>query len=190
LCNVSEVEGSLRVAIPKLLKYRDEYASRVGTKSGQNRDSVPSKKSEAEADTETHHSPNGEYVLTPFPQPGRHPLGEHVFAGRFESWFEQEFWPAYPRKVGKAAAKKVAKVKMRSDEVREQAMRRLQYDSREWLTRPPEKRPHAATWLNTDRWADPIEADPPPREEPEPVDRYRDFTPPWMDKKSKVADAS
>lgn len=55
LCEVSNGDGNIRVAIPNLLKYRDEYASRVGTKSGQNRDNVPSKIEKHNTEAEDKH---------------------------------------------------------------------------------------------------------------------------------------
>ena len=49
---------------------------------------------------------------------------------------------------------------MRSDEFRLQAMKALEYQLPELLSREPEKRPHASTWFNQDRWADTPEPDP------------------------------
>jgi hypothetical protein len=67
--------------------------------------------------------------------------------------FDELFWPAYPRKEGKGSARKVfdrieARGKTRWADLIE-GLRRFARD-------PPEPRftPHAATWLNAERWTD------------------------------------
>lgn len=79
----------------------------------------------------------------------------------FEEWFEKIFWPKYPRKVGKAKAKRAAANKMITDERRAQAMARLEFELPGMLACEPKYRPHASTWFNGDAWANPIELDPP-----------------------------
>ena len=68
-------------------------------------------------------------------------------------WFDQ-FWEAYWRKVSRKAAVaaflKCVKNQARLDEV----MAAVQSQSAEMLGRSPEKRPHASTWLNQERWND------------------------------------
>lgn len=68
-------------------------------------------------------------------------------------WFEQ-FWLAYPRKVGKPAAKKAFKSAMKRagiEAIAEGLGRWVEY----WEDRSePEFVPHPSTWLNQDRWDD------------------------------------
>jgi len=67
-----------------------------------------------------------------------------------------EFWPIYPRKVGKRAAAKAftAAVKRAPAEVILAGVRRYADDP----NLPPEQFiPHPATWLQADRWDDPAE---------------------------------
>lgn len=67
--------------------------------------------------------------------------------------FEDTFWPAYPRKVGKAAASKAWKKLTQSelDAVME-GLRR--YKATEWQGREIQFIPHASSWLNGRRWDD------------------------------------
>lgn len=76
-----------------------------------------------------------------------------------EQWFLREFWPRYPRKVGRhealqkflAIVKKTAPSK--HDELADQLMAGLERElATEWLGRPPDKLPHAKTWIGNFRW--------------------------------------
>ncbi len=68
------------------------------------------------------------------------------------------FWLAYPRKIGKGAARKsYEKALRRIDEpdAGEQISKALEAAKRAWAKRnDPEFIPHPATWLNQDRWED------------------------------------
>jgi len=68
----------------------------------------------------------------------------------------EEFWSAYPRKVGKGKARSswVKAVRSASPEVIIEAVRQTHWSS------DPEYVPHPATWLNGERWLD---EKPPPR---------------------------
>ncbi len=66
LCEVSEVEGKIRVTIPNLLKYRDEYAGKsrhspneLPTDSRLSRARVPETETETETEKETPFPPDG-----------------------------------------------------------------------------------------------------------------------------------
>lgn len=68
------------------------------------------------------------------------------------------FWQAYPKKVGKEAAKKAfSKLKPTEDDVSAWIIAvALQQQSRQW--QDPKYIPHPATWLNQKRWEDEPEA--------------------------------
>lgn len=71
--------------------------------------------------------------------------------------FASVFWPAYPRKVARLAAQKafLKLVKDDSDDLFDSIMQALAwYQREEWANREPDKIPHAATWLNQQRYAD------------------------------------
>lgn len=70
------------------------------------------------------------------------------------------FWEAYPRKAGKGAARTAwvrALTKATAAEIMA-GLERHQFDTR------PEYRPHPATWLNQERWADEASANAPSRD--------------------------
>lgn len=91
----------------------------------------------------------------------------------------EEFWDAYPRKVGKEAARKAWK-KIRPN----QSLQRRILDaveaakqSKEWQKDNGQYIPHPATWLNQGRWDDeltPYEPEP-PRWQPPNYDDEDDF---------------
>ena len=67
-----------------------------------------------------------------------------------------EFWIAYPRKVGRGAARKAWIRIEPGAELRKAIMEALawQVNSRQWRTAGGKYIPHPATWLNQERWAD------------------------------------
>ena len=69
--------------------------------------------------------------------------------------FDKEFWPAYPVKKGKDAAKKKFIAKAKSVGV-ERIMSGLASAKAEWARKEtiPDFIPHPLTWLNQGRWAD------------------------------------
>ena len=69
-------------------------------------------------------------------------------------WFAGDFWPAYPRRVGKAAALKAANKMARTPETRTAIMAGLLAQLPELNTREAQHIPHASTWLNQERWND------------------------------------
>ena len=75
------------------------------------------------------------------------------------SAFEQ-FWNAYPKKIGKGAAEKAfakAKKKPPIAEIIE-AVRR-QGESKQWIDSDGQFIPNPATWINQERWGDEIKTD-------------------------------
>lgn len=82
--------------------------------------------------------------------------------------FENEFWPLYPRKVGKAAALRHYRAKGRTAGDRIEIMAGLKRQLPELRSRDPKYIPHAATWLSQGRWEDQTEI---AREQEQPVFR-------------------
>lgn len=71
-----------------------------------------------------------------------------------DGWFSQEFWPVYPRREAKVAALKAARAVLKTPELRATALRALTLQLPDLTSRPPDKRPHPATWINGRRWED------------------------------------
>lgn len=77
---------------------------------------------------------------------------------RAESSFD-EFWSRYPRKVGKYAARQTYDRVLRQGADHARIMAGLEfYIRQEWSDRPPDRIPHAATFLNQRRFEDVDEA--------------------------------
>lgn len=74
--------------------------------------------------------------------------------GYFEYFFE-EVWEAYPRKVGKGAAKKALKAAMKKVDDADLQLRLYNFCA---ANKDKEKKyvPHMATWLNQERWLDEV----------------------------------
>lgn len=75
--------------------------------------------------------------------------------GRLPEGFEA-FWTAYPRKVGKDAALRAWRTKVRAAETRDAVMDALavQKESDQWTKENGRFIPNPATWLNQGRWKD------------------------------------
>lgn len=148
-------DGRIRVSIPKILKYKDEYTK----KSGEYPEKVPI---DTYADTHASCASDSvsvsDSVCSSEGGPGED--SKTVEKGEFDGWFENEFWPIYPRHKCKAAAKSAGRRKMTTPERRSTALQHLRDELPELLSRPADKRPHAATWFNQDRWSDALEPDP------------------------------
>lgn len=74
----------------------------------------------------------------------------------FDSWFEREFWPHYPKKVGKAAARQSAKRKMTTRELMDRALAAIQAQAP--TVDDPRYFPNGSTWFNQERWNDEVYA--------------------------------
>jgi len=71
----------------------------------------------------------------------------------------ERFWAAYPRKIAKAPARK-AWEKGKLDDKVEIIIAAVEKQARwAWKGREKSKIPHAATWLNAERWEDEVEVD-------------------------------
>lgn len=108
------------------------------------------------------HEPNGN-SSSPSPFPVNTKAKEHTPAAKsaavsvsdqVEVWFSQEFWPVYPRREAKVAALRSARAVLRTPELRAAALRALTLQLPDLTSRPPDKRPHPATWINGRRWED------------------------------------
>lgn len=77
-------------------------------------------------------------------------------AKAIRSWFDAEFWPAYPRKIAKAAALKVVERIKPDDSMRTRMVEAVkrQATSAQWTKDGGQFIPHASTWLNQRRWDD------------------------------------
>ena len=74
-----------------------------------------------------------------------------------DRWFEEEFWPNCWRKVDKADAKKAFKKHATSEVLEDQIVAAAKAHAPYYLSRDPEHRPHAATWLSKRRYEEPPE---------------------------------
>ncbi len=99
------------------------------------------------------------FALAP---PGERGNSRKVTDHEISGWFVEEFWPAYPRKVAKAAGMRAA-LKLRTPELRAAALVGLKRQLPRLQSRmaeDPSKVPHAATWLHGRRWEDEPETGP------------------------------
>lgn len=101
-------------------------------------------------------------------------------------WFHREFWPVYPRKVAKEAALKAAKRSkfLSTSDGRAFALNALRVQLPDLRSREVSKIPHAATWINGERWNDepdlPFTPAPLPVAAPIDYSKLRFPTPPPM----------
>jgi hypothetical protein len=103
------------------------------------------------------------FVLTAGPETSNHRKRTDA---EILTWFQGQFWPAYPRKVARAAAAKAA-LKLRTPELRAAALAGLRAQLpalQQRMAEDPRMVPHPATWLNQERWSD--EPDPPAQGRP------------------------
>lgn len=83
-----------------------------------------------------------------------------------ETEFEQQFWPAYPRRVGKGQALKAFRSARKQTEL-ETILAGVRRYAADRQGENPEFTKHASTWLNGQCWLDepvPKRADPPPKQ--------------------------
>lgn len=88
-------------------------------------------------------------------EPSKEPSVVYAHAPGFDA-----FWQAYPRKVGKGAARKAwgAAIKRAPpDEIIAGLEKQLAWFAQQYHGPGEDYRPHAATWLRADRWGDEID---------------------------------
>lgn len=66
----------------------------------------------------------------------------------------EEFWNVFPRKEAKAAGLRAYLKRVRDGPTHDAVMAALREQKPRLMQRDPENRPHAATWLNQERWKD------------------------------------
>ena len=115
------------------------------------RECAPSREAEAEAEAEALRKPRPE-VSTSFAFAKPLSLAELQ-----DQWFTGEFWPAYWRKVDKAAALASFRKHARTEQIKQRIVDAVIAHAPQYLRRDPEHRPHAATWLNKRRYEEPPE---------------------------------
>lgn len=86
---------------------------------------------------------------------------QQTFSEIQESWFYQEFWPICWRKVDKIKALKAFQKHARTVELKDKIIAAANEHSPFYHLREPEKRPHAATWLNGRRYEEPFDGSAP-----------------------------
>lgn len=102
-------------------------------------------------------TPPSEKALTPV-QPDEPKIPSQASLRELqETWFEQEFWPNYWRKVDKADARKLFGRHAVSVQEKNRIVGAVKAQAPLYFARDPEHRPHAATWLNKKRYNDEIE---------------------------------
>lgn len=75
------------------------------------------------------------------------------FRERQDQWFES-WWEAYWLKKSRKRAREAFGRRVRTPERFQEIMTATRAQSAEMLSREPQHRPHGATWLNGERWAD------------------------------------
>lgn len=80
----------------------------------------------------------------------------HTPRGGGSGWFDDTFWPAYPKKVAKEAARKAAAKVLAAGADPAEVMAGLEAAraSEQWTRDGGRYVPHPATWLNGRRWED------------------------------------
>ncbi len=95
---------------------------------------------------------------TPKLWPEDDPLAKPAkLADQADGWFEEEFWPAYWRKAEKEHSRKIFKKHATSETKKNTIVAAVKAHTPYYLSRDPEHRPHAGTWLNKLRYLEPPE---------------------------------
>lgn len=79
-----------------------------------------------------------------------------------QTWFEDEYWPIWPRKIAKEEARAAAEHVATTPELRAAIIRSVQHHMPELLRREESRRPYPATFLNSEGFDDfltPAQAD-------------------------------
>jgi hypothetical protein len=114
---------------------------------------------QVEVDQEKTSSPGGDGALFDVPDTSPTDAGQRAVNRHLDEEFEGTFWPEYPRKVGKDAARVAYRAARRRGVTVEQAMDGLRRFVKEKADTEKRFIPHASTWLNAGRWADEPDGD-------------------------------
>jgi hypothetical protein len=150
---VESVENRWQITVPNILKYKDEYAKKSGHNQEQDRDI----NRDRDTDTDTEEKPTAIGGENP-PQPPAAPPALSLVPPPKETDTFEEFWALYPRKVSKASARKTWRRKATTVRAAEEIIFGLKAQTPALLLKDLEFRPHASTWLNQERWKDPVES--------------------------------
>ena len=143
-------DNRVQIAIPNILKYKDEYSK----KSGQTPEPIRADREQIESrtETDTEPSPTGDVLALTAPEPKqrvRKPKPEAIP----ESPEFVEFYSLYPRHVGRGPAWRAWQKHVHNGDAPKviaglkaalPALNRAEED----------KRPHPSTWLDQERWRD------------------------------------
>ena len=128
------------IELETLAKLQEKQSERASTPR-KNKDLQKPRLSQPEPDTDNTSSLRSDVTIKP----------------DFESEFEQQFWPAYPRRVGKGQALKAFRAARKQNDL-ETIMAGVRRYASSRQGENPEFTKHASTWLNGQCWLD--EADP------------------------------
>ncbi len=144
------------VTIPNLLKYRDEYTSRVGTRSGHSPEQeqiqiqIQKQIQKQRQNKQQHPQP----LAAPAPQAARGtPSPKGHLTEKQKSWFA-EFWAVYWRRQARGAAECSFGKRVKTEEDFRTMLAAVLAQAPEYTRREMSKRPHASTWINQERWRD------------------------------------
>jgi hypothetical protein len=140
---------------------RAEAGRKGGKASGESRRADQGKQvgSEAnEANGRSKDEANGEAGTHPFPSqpvPSKEKTRSTPAATpEVSRLFDEEFWPRCPRKVQKGKALEAFAKALKAGVTPTTIVEGLERMKPEWATRPADKVPHPATWLNAEGWHD------------------------------------
>ena len=91
-----------------------------------------------------------------------------------------EFWALYPRRVARIKAEEIW-IKRKLDQHADVIIAAIQLQAPDFLAREPDKVPHAATWLNQERWKDEIDRRPRPVGRPARSDGNIEHLSDWLE---------
>lgn len=111
-------------------------------------------KTKLEEDQENTSSSDDDGALFAVPDQPASDAGRHVVNRHLDEEFETLFWPEYPRKVGKDAARVAYRAARRRGVTVDQLRDGLRRFVKEKAGTEKRFIAHAATWLNGGRWAD------------------------------------
>lgn len=143
-------ESDLKVTIPKLVEYKDEYTRKLRTNSGETLEK-PLCVLEGVENHLLKESTSSEEKPKTTTEPEVKSIA--VVEDPIAEWFK-EFYERYPLHKARKAGLQAARVHLKDPGTRKLAMKALLEQLDELEQRPPDKRPYPATWINGKRWED------------------------------------
>lgn len=159
----------------KAYKARAKTARENGAKGGR-----PKENKDLQS-TETENKPSGLFLGTEEKPNGKltnnhKPITNNQIDKRNISILFDEFWSKYPKKRGKADAKKRFKTVCKDRQTFKNIMSGLDMWLKVWKNTEPDYIPYGSTWLNKERWSDDLSDELKPdsgQSQPSPEDRKR-----------------